>query len=561
MGNAFFEAVSDFRQELKIEKIIRKNWDVFMRTYYNITDLDKAKAQKEFKLYQIQEIYIKNYGFDAVITIPYGKDISEFRKLLPAISATYKANVIAESTKSKSAIYIRVHIHDLPIDTINEIRFKWYKHFNNGNVFRNAYGDTFRISGTKKILNPNNNKEIVGYLLNISIPEGLSYDSLLKEEDSLSRIIGKTFIKWNDKLSYAEVEIITKLLDNTEEFKVIKCKPYELYCSMTYSYKNIFLDMKTHANVLYSGINGSGKTVCMEQGLINLSAQYDSNIVKYFVSFISSKADLRALKNLRNTEFYGTTLDECLKVIKYLLKESERRNKLFEKCDDLIVNIFEYNETHKNKLPFLYFVSDEIIDFMSDNSDSDIDKFKKDCFVDYLKKIARMGRNSGIYLCLSLQEARKESISPQLKSQINCMVCFNQINQATGTTLLSSEQNGTRLTKLNKFNRECLVKYQDGLILSKSLCCTNKMIQNLVKPISIKDKVHLNINTNGEIIKINDEIQAKTIENNENITENEQNLSKNTKKVTVFNPKTHKYETKYIDGDDKPNRNSGRFRR
>lgn len=492
-------------KEMKIKKEIKN-------TFNNLIDGVNKKAENAInQKISVTEIFIKHYGFDMIITLPYGYSYIKLRELIPSLEIAYKADVIIELSKSNVA-YMRCHINGLPIKPLDDIKFKWYKHFH---IKRNGFGETYKIQSVKNVVNPNDNQDIVGYRLIVKVPEGLSFDDLLKEEDNISKVISKCFITWDDNKSMANVEIMTKLLDNSFPFKVIKTKPYELYTAMTYSYKPVILDMKTSSNCLFSGINGSGKTVCMEQGLINLSKHYDVNTVQFYVSFISCKADLRILKDLRNTKFYGTTLEESLNCIKRLLKECERRNKLFEECEEFTVNIYEYNKTHPdNKLPFIYFISDEIIDFMPDSVDNKEIQHIKNMFNDSLIKLGRTSRSSGIFLVLSLQEARTTSIPASLKSQLNCMVCFYQVNSATGTTLLSGDGNGARLTKLNKANRECIIKYQNGMTLAKSLKCSGEDIMALTKNIKANNRIFIkskqNTEENEEISQKSEEIKQKS---------------------------------------------------
>lgn len=505
MINELLQVTSETIKEIKIKKAIRNNWNIF------IDSIDKQAENKINQKLQIIDIKIKHYGFDMLINLPYGYSFTKFRELLPRLELIYQGHIIAELSANFSCVYLRCHLDNLEINPKDEIKFKWYKHFFNGSNFRNSYGETFRIDSMSNIYNPNKEKEIIGYKLRVSVPEGLSYDNLLKEEGNLSKIIGNTFMEWNDKTNKVDIEVITKLLDNKEPFKIVKCQPYELYVATTYSYKNILLNFKTNANCIFGGINGSGKSVAELVSILNLACQYDRHSIRICVGFVSYKADLRLLSRLPQCDYYATSLTESLKLMKYLVKETERRNKLFEECKKFTTNIFDYNKTNREKLPFIYFVSDEITDFTVEPSDKGQLKQDKLEFMSLFNKLSRTGRSAGVWIVVATQRASKDNLPPSLKAQLNCVVCFKQINTASAMTLFGNgDSNASRVTRLSKINRECLIENQDGIIFAKSLYCTNDMMENFIKDIVIKQPQYLKLDNNGNIIKELQENPSKT---------------------------------------------------
>lgn len=541
---SLIKSISSSINKAKADSRIRNNWDIF------VDSIDKQAENKIEQKIEIIDIFIKHYGFDMLINLPYGYAFTKFRELLPRLELIYKGDIIAELSENKSCVYLRCHLKGLDIKDVDLIKFKWYKHFFSGQKFRNYYGETFKINSTTALYNPNkkddngNKTEIIGYQLHVSIPEGLKYDDLLNEEPSLSKILGNTFMKWNNKTNKVDIEVIIKLLDNKEPFRIVKCKPYELYVATTYSYKNVLLNFKTNANCIFGGINGSGKSVAELGSIINLASQYDRNLIRIYVGFVSYKADLRLLSKLPQCDYYATSLNESLKLMKFLVKETDRRNKLFESCEKFTTNIFDYNKQNKSKpLPYMYFVSDEITDFMHESGDSENVKQKKLEFMALFNKLSRTGRSAGIWIVVATQRASKENLPPSLKAQLNCVVCFKQINIASAMTLFGSgESNAGRVTRLDKINRECLIENQDGIILAKSLYCTNEMMQGMVDKIKTNNS-YINLDKNGNIVVKNDENilkneqkSQKTEEIKPKSIENEQNYKK------VWNSETKSFE-------------------
>lgn len=513
-----------FFRELRIEKAITNKFNKYLDGLTN-SQSENSINQKPL----INDIYIREFGFCMGLTLPMGYSYLTFRKLLPSLEILYKSEIYAELTENKS-VYLKCHLNSLKISDLDKIKFKWYRHFSDVKC-RNSYGDTYRITKTKPIKNPNKEDEIVGYRLFVHVNEGLKFGDLQKEEDALSKILGKTFIEWNKEQNCAEIEVITKLLDDKEPFRMVKCKPWELYVATTYSFKNILLDFKYSANVIFGGINGSGKTVTEVGSILNLAKQHDRDILRLYLGFTTFKSDLRIMSKLPQCDFYGTSIDESLKVMKFLMNEAERRNKLFEKCDKYTTNIFDYNKSHKEKLPFSYFISDEITDFNVEPHDGEATKRKKEEFISLFDKLGREGRSAGIWIVVATQRASKDNLTPALKSQLNNVVCGKQVNVSSAMTLFGDgEQNATRVTGLDKKAREFLIKYQDGVVLGKSLYFTNEMIEDFIKDIVAKEPKYINLDKKGNIIKVEpkiEEINEKSIENQPKSHEIDVNLQKN----------------------------------
>lgn len=567
----FINSIREVIKESKIEKVIKNKWDIFMKTKYNISPTDKNVSAKEFKLFEIQEIYIKKYGFDAVISIPYSKDITEFRSLIPAISAIYKAEIIAELTNTNSAIYMRVHILELPIDELDKIKFKWYMRLYD-NKQRNSLGQTYQLHDASPIYHPtrkeNGKKITLGYRFNLDIPNELNYNTLSNQVVDLNRVYRNCLLTYDNDTGLSNIEILNTKLSDDEKYEPIKVKPWELYMGMTHAFKPIILDFSKSANLFLGGTTGSGKTVALIMALTNLLIFNDENKINLFITMLSDKQDLKMFKKCKQTKHYANTLDLAKAQLNYLSKEVARRNRLFDEADEDggIVNIYEYNKVSKKKLPLLYFILDEVASFAVNGSEGGDDTHTKEEVIEdkeycnaLLWKLAREGRSAGVYCCLCSQRGSLTNISGDIKGMLSNTVCFFFPNMPSALTILGDGD----LAKLAVNQRETREFIFNGNKINsgKSLYLNNDMVKDFLKPLKPTNHKLLELSKSGKVVDIKDEIQVKNIKNNENITENEQNLSKNTKKVTVFNPKTHKYEIKYIESDEKPKRNSGRFRR
>lgn len=527
VGAVAMNLTEDYRSKKREIREIKDKWDMTM-------DAIGSKVENKIsQKYEMLKIITKHYGFDSIISLPMGNGIKDLRNIIPLLENSFGANVVIEISDSKTTAYMRVHYVENEISDKDRIRFCWYRHFFKGDNNRNPFGETYKISNIEEIIKPGEDveKEIVGYRLSITIPEGLSYDDLIKHEDSLSKTIGNTFIRWNHNLNNVDVEVITSLLSNTEPFDIIKCEPYELYCVMTYSYRPIILDFKTNPFAIIGGQNGTGKSVSEIMPFLNLACQHDESKFRMFIGMTSDKQDLRILSKLPQCYSYSKTLKDTLNLMRYLTNEIATRNKCFDKCKKYTVNIFDYNKKAKDKLPYLYFITDEIADFMEEPQDNKETKAMKSEFMSLFWKLTRTGRSAGVWAVASTQRGDTKNLDANTKSQFGNKICFYQSNISSAQTIFGNGDGlCTRVTNLNKTNRECLVEYSDGIFIAKSLYLSNDMMENLIKDIIVDDKEYLNININGDIVE----------EKSEKVLENEQKQPENIKKEEIIEEKTKK---------------------
>lgn len=540
--------VASLFTKYRIKKGINSKWKILMERINNI-DLGKDPTRnsnfsdfnKKANYYVIEKIIIKHYGFDAVVVMPYGKSLNDFRKLLPAISVIYRGKVIAEYSETKSSVYMRCHLEELEISEIDEIKFKWYAMFSDSKM-RNMNGETFVLKKSEKIYHPikkdkNGNKALIGYRFKISIPLGLSYDLLESSIVDLNKLFGICCLHFDDKENTTTIEIMTTKLPDDEKFEPIKVKPWELYCGMTHYYKPIILDFKTNPNWLVGGKAGSGKTISITQGVTNTILYNDETKVNLYIILLSSKQDFRAFRNTKHCKYYANTIKEALKELLYLSKEVARRNRLFEEYDEIgsIVNIYEYNKVAKNKLPIVYLMVDEIASFSVNGSEEkgEITKMKKRCDA-LLWEINREGRSAGVYCLLSSQRSSVCNLNPEVKANLGNVSCFRLPNLASAMTVVSDGELSKLVVKLPP-QREFICE-ADELYFGKTLFLDMKMVVDFLKPLIDTNKEFMNLDTNGCILKY----QEKTSDIDENATkttEKEQEIKENKRKVIDFTKK------------------------
>lgn len=164
------------------EKEFKNKWNLIMK-YTGV----KNKNEQTFTV--LKYIPREKYGCDCIVSIPWGLDYNDFRKITSIIENNYGATVISNISPEGNSIYIRIAYNLNNADKSTVIKFKWYKLMQNNNDLINKDFKTFEIV---KI-----NKKEYGFDLIIEISEGLSYETILK-----SKIIIENIFKSNILIKY-----------------------------------------------------------------------------------------------------------------------------------------------------------------------------------------------------------------------------------------------------------------------------------------------------------------------------------------------------------------------
>ena len=483
----------EVREKLRFKQDIRDKWSVLMDGIGSRTE-NKVDQQ-----YEIEDIIKKHYGFDAIISIPYGKNLKEFRRLIPSIEVAYRGNVIVEYATDKTSMYMRFHIHGYPLSDSDNIKFRWYSAFQDENRFRNISGETYKLTNASKIFHPSNKDELIGYRYTIDIPSGLNYETLESYSLELNKIFPICTIRYDRETNETVAEILLKKLGDNEPYKLVKCKPYEWYVGMTHAYKPIILNFKDDPNCIWGGKAGTGKTVSLIGGLINLCLQHTPNDFNIFVCMLSDKQDLRVFKKTTFCKYYADNLDKAHRMLLYLSDECSRRNRLFDSQRKLIVNVYEYNKNFPQfALPLLYLCIDEIASFSLNGTEMNrAEKDTKEKCSALMWKLAREGRSAGIYTCLSTQRGDLKNLDANVKGNLGNQVCFYLPNISSAMTILGNGDTATACTKLRK-QREFIAN-SDEVYVGKTLNLATTKMAELLEPYYEKDKQFLELDKHGKI--------------------------------------------------------------
>lgn len=478
---------SDYFDEQKQKAEAKKTWRELLQGIGKSTKNDMAQR------YEFLDIFVKHYGFDAIVSIPSGKRFINLVEIIPIIESYFKANVMLSTTEDKNTAYIRVHYTDKEISTKDRLRFNWFKTFYNAEGCMTKSGETINIDSIKEILNPNN--EGVGYEISSKIPIGLSYDKIKSSYDIITKTLGKCFLSFDYESMNLKTSIIHIPLTNDIRFYPIKIEPWELYIAMGQDWSPIILDYSQNANALIGGMQGSGKTNAIFASFVNLCNQCNGDTYEdgfdLFVSNMGEKNDLRIFRDVKQCKYYANNETEVIAMLKYLNKEMGRRNKLFAKQKRFCFNIHQYNKLLKDKskqLKVIHLIGDEIADLMCNEEIQDL-----------LWKLIRKSRSSGIYVTMATQRGSLKNLDSEIKGQFGNQICFAQPNIASALTIVNGEDTAKRVMSLEK-KRECLVNYMEGMKVAKTLYLDERMMEELLEDIIVDENKKIIINNEGNIV-------------------------------------------------------------
>lgn len=452
----------------------RKKWKIEREVGHIFSSVvENGLREDEKSKFEISYFVLMDYGLDLFVNCN-GSDLNGFRNYVTELEYKYEARIIA--CNISNGIRVKVWLNGFKINFRDELEFKINSAFD---MVRNSRGDTFEVKEIKNIKSPSN--EIIGQDITITIPDGLN-SYLLKKYIGNIEGLGKSIVKFNGN------SVKIELINNNKisiDYEPISVKPYQLYVGMEANCTPIILDYKENANGFIVGKQSTGKTRVMIQGILN-AIKYNDDIELYIAA--SDKRDLEVFKNTKHCTECSNSLEDILKMLQRLNKEVKKRNKLMP-VQDMIFDIYAYNEKHKNKMTIVHFLCDEISDLMV-NDDNDSNYRIKKAITDILIEIGRKGRSVGVYMTLGTQRAGSSCIHPDLKALLGNKIIFQQQNEQSIKLAVGHDDIAKirTVTTLNMENREFMYE-TDGYGVGKACNISDDIIKKYIAPMVIKEKM------------------------------------------------------------------------
>jgi Cdc6-like AAA superfamily ATPase len=197
---------------------------------------------------------------------------------------------------------------------------------------------------------------------------------------------------------------------------------------------NRWTSPKTAPNWLIAGATGSGKSVALNSLLTALLMMHTEKTLHLYLADLKSGIELADFSKVPHCQKFCDTTEQVIEMLSELETEMDRRNRLIRGAGKK--SIFEYNKlSSKEFLPFAFIVLEEYVSL----SHSDI-------VTEHLVELSSKGRSAGIFLCITLQQPRVNTLDGRIRSNLNTRIAFRTADQNESRIILdvndASELNG-----------------------------------------------------------------------------------------------------------------------
>lgn len=186
-------------------------------------------------------------------------------------------------------------------------------------------------------------------------------------------------------------------------------------------------DLTRMPHLLVAGATNSGKSVCLNAIIVSLLYQNNPEDLR-FIMVDPKRVELPTYNGIPHLLTpVITDVNKTINALKWCLNEMERRYDLLNKEGKR--NIQSYNQTAKEKLPYIVFIIDELADFMM-TAGKDMEAA--------IIRLAQMSRAIGIHLILATQRPSVDVITGLIKANIPSRIAFSVASLVDSKTILDA---------------------------------------------------------------------------------------------------------------------------
>ncbi|MBN1409222.1 MAG: DUF87 domain-containing protein [Spirochaetales bacterium] len=189
-------------------------------------------------------------------------------------------------------------------------------------------------------------------------------------------------------------------------------------------------DITSFPHLLIGGTTGSGKSVFLNNVILNLMAVSEYKPVS-IILIDPKRVEFAPYKNIPQLAHkIITDVNEAMLLTEEAEQLMEQRYKQITKIG--VRNITEYNEQEDKKIPYLFIIIDEFADFvMQDQSD----QFKKSII-----RLAQKSRAVGIHIVIATQRPSADIIDGLIKANFPARISFKTSSKVDSRIIL--DENG-----------------------------------------------------------------------------------------------------------------------
>ena len=258
-------------------------------------------------------------------------------------------------------------------------------------------------------------------------PIGFSTHILESNDMAIKEYFNTNNVKFESNGDFINIIVSTTELARFIPFNIPKVKNKdEVIVSLGRDIrgKDVELNLSKCPNVMISGCTGSGKSVNTNVIATQLYCNYP-NVEIYLVDM--KCVELGVYADLPQTKKYTNKLEGAKEIIKELLDECDRRNKLLNKMK--VKKLSDYNKkvSPNEKLNPIILIIDEAVRLMGDK--------------DLNKDIAELGficRSVEISILLNIQRPTSKLLNPDIKASLTNIIGFRTINRKNSEIICDS---------------------------------------------------------------------------------------------------------------------------
>lgn len=187
------------------------------------------------------------------------------------------------------------------------------------------------------------------------------------------------------------------------------------------------VDLETMPHLLVAGATGAGKSVALNGIILSLLYQNNPSDLK-LILIDPKRVEFSVYKHMPHllTPII-TEIPATVNALKWLLGEMDRRFTVLSESGDR--NIQTYNQRHKEKMPYVVLIIDELADIMV-SAASEVETA--------IIRLAQMSRAVGIHLVLATQRPSVNVITGLIKANVPARMAFSVASQTDSRTILDT---------------------------------------------------------------------------------------------------------------------------
>lgn len=187
------------------------------------------------------------------------------------------------------------------------------------------------------------------------------------------------------------------------------------------------LDFKKVANVLDSGMQGSGKSIATKWALTYLGCMYTPDELQIYISDLKI-TELNRFENMKHVVKYVDTVKDTDIMIRELKEIMQNRYKIFK--SHKVSDIYEYNKKFpESKMPYIFVAIEEISSYTVSTSLKSRYKYSnEEDQNEVLSELLFKSRASGISVWCTVQRPTKENLNQDVKSSLGNILGFKTVD-------------------------------------------------------------------------------------------------------------------------------------